>query len=121
MPMTIHEAREDWGKDVWAKAEDIANNLKNDKEPFYIVFAAKQDRSKPDLYRQAFRMYRQKPPKLIGVLVWYVDNTKGVFRLESDLSIPPDVPIDAALLSEDRKDASSALMEVGERMGVLLS
>lgn len=117
----IGESREQWGLSVWRQAEDIANNLKSDTEPFYIVFAAKQDRNKEGTFRQGFRMYRQKPPKLIGVLVWYVDNSKGIFELVPELSIPPDVPLDESLLSTNSSDASTAIMEVGQKMGVLLS
>lgn len=121
MAQEIGESREQWGQAVWAQAEEIANTLKSDEKPFYIVFAAKQDKASPGTFRQAFRMYRQKPPKLIGVLVWYVDNAKGIFRLMPELSIPPDVPIDPSLLSKDSKDSSTAIMEVGQSMGVLLS
>lgn len=121
MAQEIGDSREQWGWNVWHQAEEIANNLKSDREPFYIVFAAKQDKSKEGTFRQSFRMYRQRPPKLLGILVWYVDNTRGVFELVPELSLPPDVPIDPSLLSTERADASSALMEVGQKMGVLLS
>ena len=121
MVQFLGESREAWGKDVWAKAEAFANDLKSDRQPFYIVFAAKQDKSQPGLFRQAFRFYRQKPPKVIGLLVWYVDHVNGVFKFMPDLSIPPDVPLDTNLMSHDTKDMSPALMEVGEKMGVLLS
>jgi hypothetical protein len=117
----IGESREAWGKDVWAKAEEMANNLKSDVKPFYIVFAAKQDKNKPGTFRQAFRLYRQRPPKIIGLLVWYVDNAQGIFQFVPELSIPPDVPIDESLLSKSSKDASPELMEVGQKMGILLS
>jgi hypothetical protein len=119
--VTIHEAREQWGSDVWAKAEEFANNLKQDKAPFYVVFAAKEDKARPGVFRQSFRFYRQKPPKIIGLLVWYVDNSKGIFRFEPELSIPPDVPLDPSLLSDDSKDFSPELAETGRKMGVLLS
>jgi hypothetical protein len=118
---TIGESREAWGRDVWAKAEQFANALKNDKKPFFIVYAAKQDKSRPGVFRQSFRSYRQKPPKIIGLLVWYVDNVKGIFKLVPDLSIPPDVPLDPSLLSTKSEDAFPELMEVGQEMGVLLS
>lgn len=117
----IGESREQWGRDVWAQAEAFASNLKNDREPFYIVFAAKQDKYSPGAFRQSFRCYRQRPPKMLGILVWYVDNAKGEFRLVPELSIPPDVPLDETLLSKDSKDSSPELMEVGQKMGILLS
>jgi hypothetical protein len=121
MAQEIGESREAWGQDVWAKAQEFANNLKSDREPFYVVYAAKQDKANPGVFRQSFRFYRQPPPRIIGLLVWYVDNTQGVFRFMPELSIPPDVPIDEALLSKDKKDASPELMEVGQKMGILLA
>lgn len=121
MAQEIGESREQWGRDVWAKAEEFANNLKSDKKPFYVVFAAKQDKANPGVFRQSFRFYRQRPPKILGLLVWYVDNTTGEFRFVPELSIPPDVPLDEALLSKDSKDACPELMEAGQKMGVLLS
>ena len=121
MAQEIGESRDAWGKDVWAKAEEFANALKSDKKPFYVVFAAKQDKSNPGVFRQAFRFYRQRPPKLIGVLVWYVNHNEGVFKLVPDLSIPPDVPLDPSLLSDKSGDASPELMEVGQKMGIILS
>ncbi len=121
MAQEMGESRDAWGMNVWAKAEEMANALKRDVKPFYIVYAAKQDKAEPGVYRQAFRMYRQRPPKIIGLLVWYVDNAQGIFQFVPELSIPPDVPIDPTLLSKDEKDMSPALMEVGEKMGILLS
>jgi hypothetical protein len=117
----IGESRDALGLDVWRKAEEIANQMKSDPKPFYIVYAAKSDKSDPHKIRQAFRMYRQRPPKLIGILVWYVDNAQGIFDLVPDLSIPPDVPVDESLLSTDRGDFSARVAETGQKMGILLS
>lgn len=117
----IGESREAWGADVWAKAEQMANDLKSDVKPFYIVYAAKQDKSDPSVFRQAFRFYRQRPPKIIGLLVWYVDNSQGIFRFEPSLSIPPDVPIDESLLSTKSSDVFESVANVGQQMGILLS
>lgn len=121
MTQTIGESREQWGMDVWNEAEKHANALKHDREPFYIVYAAKQDRKEPGKFRQAFRFYRQIPPKILGLLVWKVDHPKGIFELVPELSLPPDVPVDPTLLSEKKEDSFTSIMEVGEKMGVLLS
>ncbi len=101
MAQEIGESREAWGMDVWAKAEEFANNLKSDVRPFYIVYAAKEDKGQPGVFRQSFRFYRDRPPKIIGLLVWYVDNAQGIFQFVPELSIPPDVPLDQQLLSTD--------------------
>ncbi len=121
MSQEIGESRDAWGRDVWQKAEEYASNLKSDKAPFYLVYAAKQDRHRPDLFRQSFRFYRQRPPRLIGILVWFVDHSKGIFRLVPELSLPPDVPLDPALLSQKTADQSASVMQTGEELQVLLS
>lgn len=121
MSIEIGESREAWGRDVWQKAEEYASSFKSDREPFYVVFAAKQDKQYPGTFRQSFRFYRQKPPKIIGLLVWYADNAKGIFEFMPDLSIPPDVPLDESLLSQDSKDAFPEVMEQGQKTGVLLA
>lgn len=121
MPVEIGEAREALGRDVWQMAEDFASNLKSDKKPFYVVYAAKHDRHNPSVIRQSFRFYRQRPPKIIGLLVWYADHSKGIFRFVPELSIPPDVPIDPNLLSKDSKDELPSVMEKGQEMNVLLA
>lgn len=121
MTQEIGESREQWGRDVWAKAEEFANAMKSDEKPFYIVFAAKQDRGQPNAFRQAFRFYRQRPPKIIGVLVWFVDHKRGIFSFVPELSIPPDVPLDPDLLSTNSNDQFASVAEVGQKMGVILS
>lgn len=121
MAQEIGESREQWGWDIWRKAEEIANRMKSEQKPFYIVFAAKQDRAKPGTFNQTFKMYRERPPKLLGILVWYVDHKLGKFDLVPELSLPPDVPLDPSLLSKDSKDASPEVMEAGEKNNVLLS
>lgn len=117
----LGEAREEWARDVWNKAEDIANQMSSEDRPFYIVYACKQDRSEPHKFYQAFKMYRERPPAILGALVWYVDHPHGIFRLESELSLPPDVPIDPNLLSTKSEDQFSNVMELGQKNNVLLS
>jgi len=121
MPQEIGESREAWGRDVCAKAEEFANNLKSDLTPFYIVYAAKADNQHPGAFRQTFKAYRQKPPAIIGILVWYVDHSKGIFRFAPELSVPPDVPINPALLSTKDEDLLPSVAEQGQRMKVLLA
>lgn len=121
MAQEIGESRDAWGLDVWQKAEEYANSFKSDKEPFYVVYAAKQDKGQSNTFRQSFRFYRQRPPKIIGILVWYADNANGIFKLVPELSVPPDVPIDESMLSKDRRDTFQSISEVGQQMGILLA
>jgi len=121
MAQEIGESRDAWGMDVWRKAEEYASSLKSDREPFYVVYAAKQDKAQPEVFRQTFKFYRQRPPKIIGLLVWYVDHAKGIFKFMPELSIPPDVPIDPSLLSKAKQDTFETISEVGQQMGILLA
>ena len=121
MAQEIGESREAWGRDVMARAEENANNLKSDLRPFYIVYAAKQDKIHPGLYRQSFRFYRQRPPKMFGILVWYCDHSKSIFRFVPELSLPPDVPVNPDLLSKDKADELPSVMQKGEELNAILS
>ncbi len=126
MPQEIGESREQWGWDVWHKAEEIANNMKSEEKPFYIVFACKQDKNlsamyKTGVYKQAFKIYSKRPKPILGILVWYVDNSLGKFEFVPELSAPPDIPLDPNLLSDKASDASSRVMEQGQKLGSILS
>lgn len=126
MPTEIGEARQSWGTNVMKMAEDFANNMKSEEKPFYLVYAAKMDpheskRVGRGVYRQTMKAYYNKPPLMLGILVWYVNHPLGEFRFIPELSAPPDVPLDPSLLSEKAEDALISVMEKGEKLGVLAS
>lgn len=122
----IGESREAWGQDVWAMAEDFANNMKSEDRPFYIVYACKEDRGMSQklgrfAFKQAMKAYYSKPPVILGILVWYVHHPRGIFEFKSELSSPPDVPLDPSLLSDKASDVSDRVASQGEKLQVLVS
>lgn len=121
MAQEIGESREQWGWDVMKMAENYANQMKHVDEPFYIVYACKEDRNAPGRFRQAMKAYFKKPMPILGILVWYVDHKKGEFRFEPELSAPPDIPLDPSLLSDKASDASARVMGQGEKLKALIS
>jgi hypothetical protein len=126
MAQTIGESRDEWGMNTWLKVEEFANSMKKVKTPFYIVYAAKQDRPASErlgtgVYREAIKAYYKKPPAILGILVWYVDNKAGIFEFRPELSAPPDVPLDPNLLSDKASDASARVMEQGEKLKAIVS
>lgn len=122
MAQEIGESREKWGQDVWQMVQTYAEQLKSKSDrPFWIVYAAKQDRKDPQVFRQTMKAYYQKPPLIIGVLVWYVDHSKSEFKFVPELSLPPDVPLDPTLLSNKAEDAFAGVSEKGQKARVLLS
>lgn len=125
MAQEIGESREVWGRDVMQMAENFAKNTKSDK-PFYIVYAAKYDPNASKdagrgAFRQTFKAYHQRPPKILGVLVWFVNHSLGQFDFVPELSSPPDLPLDPSLLSDRSEDQSVRVMNQAQDVGVLLS
>lgn len=124
MAQELGESRDAWGRDVWLKAEQFANNMKKEVKPFYIVYAAKQDRIASEkygtgVYRQTMKAYYSRPEPILGILVWYVDNAQGIFQFVPELSAPPDVPLDPSLLSDKASDASDRVAAQGEKLKVI--
>lgn len=115
------ETRDSMGWAILQKAEEIANNMKSEREPFYIVFAGKTDKHTPNIIRQSYRIYKTKPEGILGILVWYVDHANGIFEFKPELSTPPDVPIDPAELSDKKDDFSVDIAEKAKKYGVIMS
>lgn len=121
MAQEIGESREAWGKDVWNMAEKFANNLSKEEKPFYIVYACKPDKVKQGVFRQTMKAYYTRPQAILGILVWFVNHPLGEFRLVPELSSPPDIPLDASLLSLKSEDSFGDIAARGKQMNVLLS
>lgn len=113
--------RESLGRECMDRLEDYANNLPSTEFPCYIVICAKADRNQAGHINAAIQHYKERPPALVGILVWYADKDKGILDIVPELSLPPDVPLDPQHLSKDPKDSFKSIAEVGEKMGVLLS
>lgn len=126
MAQEIGESREKWGWDVMNMAVDFAEKMKKEVRPFYIVYACKEDKPQSEktgsfVFKQAFRAYYDRPPAILGILVWYVNHPLGEFRFIPELSAPPDVPLDPSLLSDKASDASASVMAQGEKLKALVS
>lgn len=126
MAQEIGESREAWGKDVVKMAEDFANGLKSEVKPFYIVYACKEDKGMSQklgktAFKQVMKAYYHRPPPMLGILVWFCNHSTGQFHFVPELSAPPDVPLDPALLSDKACDASESIAKQGEKLKVLIS
>lgn len=117
----IGESRDAWSWDVWRLAEEFANNMKSEVKPFYIVYACKPDIKHAGAFRQTIKAYYSRPKPILGILVWFVNHPLGEFRFVPELSSPPDVPLDPALLSGKSEDFSARVAKQGENFRVLVS
>lgn len=121
MAQEIGESRDQWSWGVLKLVEDFANNMKNEERPFYIVYAAKQDRYQSHVFRQTIKAYYKRPAPMLGILVWYVDNTQGRLDFVPELSAPPDVPLDPRLLSTDSRDSFASVAQKGKELKAIVS
>jgi hypothetical protein len=123
--LELGELREAMAQNCWKMAEDMAHKMKHEIKPFYIVFFAKPDANIAGEgikgIRQCFKAYYDRPPKMLGILVWYVNNPMGMFEFMPDLSSPPDVPLQDSELSTCRADSFGSVMEKGKNLNVLVS
>lgn len=94
---------------------DFVHNMRHIKEPFYVVYHAAVDHLNPNRINQTVKAYHAKPPAVLGILVWYVDNSLGICDFRPDLSAPPDVPVHPSFLSEDPKDLIVGVAERGKQ------
>ena len=131
MVQELGETRDELSMATWKKAESIAQERKAEVKPFYIVYAAKVDPALSGaivngLYaaggiREAWRLTYNIPQLIFGQLVWYVDNSIGMFVFVPELSVPPDLPLDPSLLSDRKEDQFSSVMQKGKDMNALVS
>lgn len=131
MAQTLGETRDSMALDCWRGAERIADERKNDVKPFYIIYAAKPDpalaganvrgKKADGGIRQTYKLSYDRPPLILGQLVWYVNNPLGIFEFVPQLSSPYDVPLDPSLLSDRKEDQFSGVMEKGKKLNVLVS
>jgi len=119
MVQEIGETRDQMSLGLVQEIEKVVDNLKAETEPYYIVFAAKPDKGQANTIKTAIKMYRDVPPGILGILVWYVDNSKGIFEFKPALSSPPDVPVDPSLLSTNKQDLFPHIAKQGQILQVV--
>ena len=126
MAQELGESIVAWANDVFKLVEDFAANMKSEVKPFYIVYACKEDKATSvkmgrTVFRQTMKAYYHRPPAMLGILVWFVNHPTSQFQFIPELSAPPDVPLDPALLSDKACDASDRVAEQGQKLKVLVS
>jgi hypothetical protein len=122
--------RDQMAFDCMAIAEGIAEDRSHDPKPFYIIYSAKVDPALAGAdawgkhvaggIRQAYRLSYDRPPFVLGMLVWYVNAPLGIFQFVPELSSPPDIPIDPSLLSTRSEDFSYALAGKAKEMNKVM-
>ena len=130
MAQQLGELRDAMAFDCCAIAEGIASDRAHDPKPFYIIYSAKVDPALAGAdawgkhvaggLRQAYKLSYDRPPFVLGMLVWFVNGPLGIFQFVPELSSPPDIPIDPSLLSTRREDFSYAVADKAKEMNKVI-
>ena len=107
-------------KNVYAYIDEA----KHIRDPYWLVYSADVDKYIPNKINHFIIPYMAKEgevfPKTLGVLVWYVDNAKGIVEFQSQYSMPYDIPLNPYFLSDDPKDMVASVAETGKKSNLLI-
>lgn len=103
--MLLWDARENLEKNHLKKMEEIKSKYKS-KDNYYIHVCVNW--TNPDMValKNTYLIRDKKPPKMLGSMLYYIDNRKGIERLE--WALPMDVLVDDSLL--DLSTAKESVM-----------
>lgn len=47
------------------------------RDPYFILYKQNFDQKDPNVAREAMSIYHQRPPLIVGSMVFWIDNTRG--------------------------------------------
>lgn len=104
--MLLWDARENLEKNHLAKLEEIKSKYKH-KDDYYIHVCVNW--TNPDMteLKNVYLIRDKKPPKMLGSMLYYINNKRGEQKLE--WALPLDVLVDDSLL--DLSTAKESTMQ----------
>ena len=116
------ETREPMAKDCWADANRLADMYaKKLNRDFWILFAAKPHVKYPNALVMGWEVIAQRPPRaMVGVMVMKWSHKDQRLEVETDLSLPFDVPISEAEMSDKKEDFVPTVAEAAKKSESIL-
>ncbi len=116
------ETREPMSKDCWEDANRLAEMYSEKLEgDFWILFAAKPHVNQPNALVMGWEVIAKRPPKaMVGVMVFKWCSADKRLEVETDLSLPFDVPLSETELSSDSKDVIASVARSAQKSGSIL-
>lgn len=116
------ETREPMARDCWTDANRLAEMYaKTLKRDFWVLYAAKPHVQQNNAIVAGWEVIAKRPPQaMVGVLVFKWDNKDRKLTVETDLSLPYDVPISESELSRDSKDVIATVAAAAKKSGSIL-
>ncbi len=116
------ETRDPMSFDCWNDAnrlaESYAPKLQRD---FWILFAAKPHVREKNALVMGWEVIAKKPPQaMVGVMVFKWVHKDNRLTVETDLSLPYDVPISEAEMSTQKEDIIATVGNAAKKSGSIL-
>ena len=119
---TMGETREPMAFECWADANRLADlYAKTMQRDFWILFAAKPHVEQDNALVMGWEVIAKKPPvAMVGVMVFKWSQRDQQLSVETDLSLPYDVPISEAEMSKESRDVITTVANAGKKSGSIL-
>lgn len=116
------ETREPMARDCWTDAQNLAEMYsKKLKHDFWVLFAAKPHQGIENGIVAGWEVIAKRPPAaMVGVLVMKWSHKEKRLTVETDLSLPYDIPLDGVELSDKNKDVIGTVGEAAAKSGSIL-
>ena len=116
------ETREPMARDCWNDAirlaEKYADKLQRD---FWVLYAAKPHVREKNAVVAGWEVIAKRPPKaMVGVMVFKWNHADKNLTVETDLSLPYDVPISEHEMSKHSLDFIPTVEQAAKRSGSIL-
>ena len=116
------ETREPMASDCWGDANRLAAMYaKTLKHDFWVLYAAKPHVRMKNGVVAGWEVIAKRPPAaMVGVLVFKWSHEDKSLSVDTELSLPYDVPISETEMSKDGKDVIGTVGEAAKRSGSIL-
>jgi len=116
------ETREPMAADCWSDANRLAEMYsKKLHHDFWVLFAAKPHVTQKNAIVNGWEVIAKRPPQpMVGVLVFKWIHKEKRLTVETDLSLPYDIPISEAEMSSSMKDFNPILADTAKKSGSIL-
>ncbi len=116
------ETREPMSKDCWGDACRLAEKYSEKfQRDFWVMFAAKPHQTVKNGIVMGWEVIAKRPPAaMVGVMVFKWIHKDQRLIVETDLSLPYDIPLDEEELSRDSKDIIETVAKSAKKSGSIL-
>jgi hypothetical protein len=116
------ETREPMAYDCWSDANRLAEMYSKKLEgDFWILFAAKPHVKQANALVMGWEVIAKRPPQaMVGVMVFRWNDADQRLEVETDLSLPYDVPISEMEMSTNKNDVIVSVAQAAQKSGSVL-